>query len=195
MKICFKYQCLIAATCLITSGLTLAGDNWSEQDWVKESNANTMIVMEAQAKFSPESFASLGIEKYDKNIFDLEAGVYERSQANTQQLIVLMQERLKTTEDPKVLQDLHILIKSLQDQYITAELEHRFMLPYYNPSQNLFFGFRSLLDPRVDPARYPAALERLRKYTGKAEGYTPITELAMARTRLGAGPRYFAKPA
>ena len=51
---------------------------------------------------------------------------------------------------------LHILIKSLQDQYKTAELDHRYMLPYYNLSQNLFFGFRGLLDPRVDPARYPA---------------------------------------
>ncbi len=143
MKIRIEYQCLIAAACVITSGLTLAGDNWSEQDWVKESNANTMIVMEAQAKFSPESFASLGIEKYDEEIFDLEAGVYERSQANTQrELIALMQERLKTTEDPKVLQDLQILIKSLQDEYKTAELDHRYMLPYYNLSQNLFFGFR-----------------------------------------------------
>jgi hypothetical protein len=185
MKIRIEYQCLIATACLITSSLTLAGDNWSEQDWVKESNANTMIVMEAQAKFSPESFASLGIEKYDEQIFDLEAGVYERSQANTQQLIALMQERLKTTEDPKVLQDLQILIKSLQDEYKTAELDHRYMLPYYNLSQNLFFGFRSLLDPRVDPARYPAALERLEKYTGKAEGYTPLTELAMTRTQEG----------
>lgn len=68
MKTHARFLCLITATCLITSGLALAGDNWSEQDWVKESNANTMIVMEAQAKFSPESFASLGIEKYDEKI-------------------------------------------------------------------------------------------------------------------------------
>jgi uncharacterized protein (DUF885 family) len=185
MKIRTQFLCLIAAACFICSNLTLAGDNWSEETWVEESNANTMIVMEAQAKFSPESFASLGIEKYDEQIFDLEAGVYERSQAHTQQLIAQMQERLKTTENPKVVQDLHILIKSLQDQYKTAELDHRYMLPYYNLSQNLFFGFRGLLDPRVDPTRYPAALERLEKYTGKAEGYTPLTELAMTRTQEG----------
>jgi uncharacterized protein (DUF885 family) len=189
MKTHARFLCLIAAACLITSGLTLAGDNWSEQDWVKESNANTMIVMEAQAKFSPESFASLGIEKYDEEIIDLNADIYQRSQAHTRELIAQMQERLKTTENPKVIQDLHILIKSLQDQFETEELDHRYMLPYFNLSQSLFYGFRSLLDPRVDPARYPAALERLRKYTGKAEGYTPLTELAMARTQEG-----FAEP-
>lgn len=82
MKAHTRFLCLIAAACLITSGLTLAGDNWSEQDWVKESNANTMIVMEAQAKFSPESFASLGIEKYDEEIIDLNKEMTPRSRTD-----------------------------------------------------------------------------------------------------------------
>ena len=40
----------------------------------------------------------------------------------------------------------------------------------------LFYSFMLLLDERNDPARYPAALERLRKYNGRAEGYEPLTE-------------------
>jgi hypothetical protein len=183
MKIPGKLFYLIAAACLMASGRAPAAENWSEQSWVDESNANTMMVMEAQAKFAPEAFASLGIEKYDDGIFDLEAGLYERSQASTQELIAQMREKLKTTENPKVIQDIEILIKSLQDQFETTELNHRYMLPYYNLSQTLYSGFQGLLDPRVDSERYPAALSRLEKYTGQSEGQTPLTELARARTR------------
>jgi uncharacterized protein (DUF885 family) len=46
----------------------------------------------------------------------------------------------------------------------------------------MYYSFRSLLDPRNDPARRPAALERLARYTGQAEGYTPVTTLARDRT-------------
>ncbi len=182
MKVRIEFLCLFAATSLITSGPTLASDNGAEQSWVEESNATTMMVMEAQAKFTPEAFANLGIEKYDGEIFDLEDGIYQRSQSHTQELITQVREQLQSADNPKVIQDMKILIKSLQDQYETAELERRLMLPYYNLSQTLFYGFRGLLDPRVASARYPAALERLRKYTGKDKKHTPLTELAKART-------------
>ena len=110
MKFQSKLSCLIVAVCLMATGHAPATENWAEQSWVDESNANTLMVMEAQAKFAPEAFASLGIEKYDDGIFDLEAGLYERTQADTQDLIAQMREQLKTTENPKVIQD--ILIKS-----------------------------------------------------------------------------------
>ena len=55
------------------------------------------------------------------------------------------------------------------------------MLPYFDLGQVLFRSFDSLLDPRVDKERYPAALTRLRRYTGAEPGYTPVTELARAR--------------
>ena len=183
MKIHSKLFFQIATACLLASGHAFAAENWAEQSWVDESNANTLIVMEAQAKFVPEAFASLGIEKYDDGIFDLEAGLYERTQSDTQELIAQMREKLKTTENPRVIQDIEILIKSLEDQLETAELNHRYMLPYYNLSQTLYSGFQGLLDPRVDSARYPAALSRLEKYTGQSGDHTPLTELARERSR------------
>ena len=151
-------------------------------DWVEESNANTRFVMEAQAQLSPENFSSLGIESVDGNIFDLGPDIYERTQALSRQLIVDLEARKTTTEDPRVLQDLDILIKSVRDQIRTEELDHKYMLPYINLSQAMYYSFRSLLDPRNDPARRPAALERLARYTGQAEGYTPVTTLARDRT-------------
>jgi hypothetical protein len=154
----------------------------AEGNWVEESNANTLMVMEAQAQMAPENFSSLGIESVDAEVMDLGPNLYERSQASSRELIATLEERKKTTENPRVLQDLDILIKSLNDQVRTNELQHKYMLPYYNLSQSLYFGFRSLLDPRNDPARFPAALERLKKYTGQADGHQPLTDLARQRS-------------
>jgi len=154
----------------------------ASEDWVAESNAHTEFVMLEQAKFTPEAFSNLGIESVDAEISDLGPKIYERRQKETRNLIAQLKSRKKTVEDPRVMQDLDILIKSLQDSYHTAELNRQHLLPYNNLSQSLFYGFRSLLDPRNDSSRYPAALERLKKYTGKARGYKPITELAIARS-------------
>ncbi len=71
------------------------------------------------------------------------------------------------------------------------------MLPYFDVPNLLFSSFQRLLDPRVDKARYPAALERLRKYTGRESGYEPITQLARDRSteRFGqAGPHRSVDP-
>ncbi|MGH8034595.1 MAG: hypothetical protein ACREO9_05170, partial [Lysobacterales bacterium] len=157
------------------------------ETWVEESNAITSVVMNDQAKFQPESFSGYGITSADTEILDLGAGLYERSQEQTLELIGDLEERKRTIENPRVIQDIDILIKSLQDQYRTTELNQKYLLPYFNLSQALYFGFQNLLDPRNDPERFPAALDRLKKYTGQvtgnqAAGTQAITALAEART-------------
>ncbi|HET6565668.1 MAG TPA: DUF885 domain-containing protein, partial [Xanthomonadales bacterium] len=151
-------------------------------DWVAVSNEITEAVMLQQAKFAPETFSSLGISSVDADVMDLEPKIYERSQKSTREIIKDLEERKKTIEDPRVMQDVDILIQSLQEQQHTAELRRKYLLPYYDLPIIVFQSFRSLLDPRNDPERYPAALERLKKYTGKAKGTDPITELAIDRT-------------
>ncbi|HSM68577.1 MAG TPA: DUF885 domain-containing protein [Xanthomonadales bacterium] len=151
-------------------------------DWVAMSDEHTRRVLEAQAAFAPEGAANLGLEQFDENIIDLGPDLHERSIRTDQELVALTRERLRTAEHPKLLQDLQILAQALEDGIRSEQLDHQHMLPYYNLSQALFFGFRSLLDPRTDAQRYPAALVRLKKYTGAAEGYTPVTELARQRT-------------
>ena len=148
------------------------------EDWVKESDANTALVLQEQGRFSPESASSLGLEAYDGGVMDLKPEVYGRAMASSRELLATLRERRKTVENPKVLQDLDILIQAVEDTVTSSTLSHDKMLPYYNIPQALYYGFHSLLDPRTDPKRYPAALERLAKYTGPE----PITELAEART-------------
>jgi len=154
----------------------------NDDDWVAESNEHTQKVLQAQAAFTPEAGSSLGLDEFDEQILDLQPGLYERSNQTDRQLAQLTRERLRTAEHPKVIQDLQILERAIEDGIHSRELANDKLLPYYNLSQNLFFGFRALLDPRTDPERYPAALIRLKKYTGLAEGYTPLTELARQRT-------------
>ena len=152
------------------------------QDWVEESDKHTQAVIKAQSRFDPESASSLGLDEFDAMIMDIGPRLFERSTAVDRELVELTRQRLRTAEHPKVIQDLQILRQALEDGIRSAELNHQYMLPYYNLSQSLFFGFRSLLDPRTDQERYPAALSRLKKYTGSADGFEPITELAKQRS-------------
>lgn len=166
---------LAVAGLAVTPGL-------AQEDWVAESDATTAKLLEAQGRFFPETAASLGVDRFDAEVLDLRAGVYERGQAQMRELLGMVEEARRTTEHPKVLQDLDILSRSLEDQLISAELSHENLLPYYNLPQTIYQGFNSLLDVRTDPSRYPAALERLKKYTGAA-AEAPLVDLARARTR------------
>lgn len=154
----------------------------SAQDWVSESDEHTTVVLKAQSQFQPEGASSLGFAEFDGSIFDLGPDLYARTIAVDRELVEQTREWLRTSENPKVIQDLNILQQALEDGIQSATLRHKYMLPYFNLSETLFYGFRALLDPRADVSRYPAALTRLAKYTGKAQGFTPITELAKQRT-------------
>ncbi len=173
---------IMTASLLLALGLLQAGFAQQTPDWVVNSNAHAKLVLEVLAKFAPESAASLGVEGLDEEIFDLEAGVYERSRAATEKVLMQLRERLEQEEHPLVRQDLMILIKAGEDNLRSSELNRRHLLPYYNMTRTVFGGMRSLLDPQIDKSRYPAAIVRLRKYAGLEEGYSPIVELAKART-------------
>ena len=44
------------------------------------------------------------------------------------------------------------------------------MLPYMNVNQAIFGGLRGLIDPQIARERYPAAVVRMEKYAGLADG-------------------------
>ena len=97
------------------------------------------------------------------------------------------QQALKGETDPRVRQDLEILLKSTRDQRITLELNDRLLLPYFDLPQAIYGGFQQLLDKRTAQARYPAALVRLKRYSGAEPGYEPITKLARDRIERALG--------
>ena len=153
-----------------------------DADWVEKSNGHAQVVLEVMSQFSPEGAGRIGVDGLDEQITDLGPGIYERSLQATRDVLAELEVRLAKETDPRVKQDLGILIKALEDNIFSSELNRANMLPYYTISQTVFFGVRGLIDAQIPRERYPAAITRIEKYAGLVDGYEPITELAKART-------------
>ncbi len=149
--------------------------------WIAKSNQDANILLQVQAKYVPEGSSALGAESYDAQIFDLKPGVVARQSADLRVAETQFEQLLKAETDPHVREDLEILLKATRDQRTTLELNDRLMLPYFDLPQAIYGGFQQLLDKRTTPSRYPAALLRLKRYTGAEPGYEPITKLARDR--------------
>lgn len=175
----FRSPLLWLAAALLT-GPIFAGVS-DTPAWIARSNLNAQILVENLARLSPESAGRLGVPGYDDKITDLTPGLEERTRTSLTAARDELARRLLAETDPLVRQDLEILIKSAQDQLDTNALNERLMLPYADIAQLIFYGEFNLLDDQVDAARRPAALARLKRYTGLEPGTTPVTELARNR--------------
>jgi hypothetical protein len=167
---------IVSATCWQIPAIA------DDTSWVEKSNAHAQLVLELRAKFNPESAASIGVDGLDAEIIDLRADLYERERASSQEVLAELDRRLNEESDPKVRQDLEILIKVVRDDIRTARLNRDNMLPYMNLSRTVFYGIRSLIDPQIPRERYPAAVSRITRYAGLEDGYEPLTQLARERT-------------
>ncbi|HEY2956066.1 MAG TPA: DUF885 domain-containing protein [Candidatus Eisenbacteria bacterium] len=152
-------------------------------EWIQRSNADAQILMGVFAKLAPEQAGRMGVPGLDTEIFDLTPGYEERAEAAGRQAVAALQKNLEAEKDPLVREDLEILIDRANQGHEGHELNHRLMLPYFDVSSTVFQGIRPLLDDQVSAERRGAALVRLRKYAGMEKGYTPLAELAEARTR------------
>lgn len=174
---------LTLLTCLIAGSVYAAED----KAWVAISNKNAEPVLDYMAKSSPESASFFGVDKYDTAIVDLKAKIFERQMADGGVLLHQLQSKEKMEKDSRVLQDLQIMEQSLKNNLHSNQLNHDLMLPFFSVSQITFSGLQQLLDPRNPPERQKLALTRLARYAGVEKGYTPLVDLAKARTmeRMG----------
>ena len=169
-----------AVALLLLAAAAAAAD---EQGWVEKSNENAQIVLELLAEFNPEGAASLGVDGLDEAIIDYRPGLYARNRSASEAVLAELRERLAKEAEPRVSQDLEILIQAVEDSLRSAELSRDNLLPYYNVSRTVFQGVRALVDPQVPRERYPAAIVRMQKYAGLVGADKPLTELARERTR------------
>lgn len=152
-----------------------------ETGWISISDGHARYVMDSLATLDPEDASASGVAKFDDAVRDLGPGYLERGEALELGLIDELKERLEAAEHPRVRQDLQILITSLEGNVESRRLQAEHMLPYQNMHEWLFYSFRAILDPRIDHSRHAAALARLAKYVGSAEGYQPLLEQARER--------------
>ncbi len=151
--------------------------------WVERSNQNAKLLNDIQARFGPEGASAIGVEGYDTEVSQLPLDQNAKLIAALKGAVKQLQAKVPAETDPAVKQDLQILIHAGEDSIEGTRISEKYDIPYFNLSQMFFNGTRSLLDDRVAPARRPAIVTRLRKYTGLEKGYTPLTEQAMAYTR------------
>jgi len=151
-------------------------------DWVRESNAVAQPMLRVIAQFAPEGAQRLGVEGVDDRVLDLRPGFSERYQAALEAAAKELQAKVPATREPKVREDIQILIDNANRKIEAGKLEDALLLPFFTPARTAFAGIFALLDPRVPKERQAAALVRLRRYSGLEPGSTAITELAKART-------------
>jgi uncharacterized protein DUF885 len=150
--------------------------------WVAQSNEFAQIPLAVFARYEPENAAQLGVAGVDNEVFDLRSNVYERRLEDNRKTADTLRSKLATVEDPRVRQDLEIMIKSREDAVTTAQLRRRLLLEFIDVGQIEFEGIRSLLDPQIPKERQAAAVVRLRRYAGVEPGTAPLTQLAIDRT-------------
>jgi hypothetical protein len=163
--------------------------------WVQKSDAYSQKFLQALARFVPEEASFLGVSGFDEQIVDLKPRFEERADAAMREVMAEYEKDLGTETDPKVRQDLTILINTGKMNIDEHEIEHRVFLPYIPVDETVFQGLRALLDEQASPQRRQAALVRLRKYAGLEPGMQPVTELAMAATRERLGDAKLLGPA
>lgn len=174
------------AAALILAALPAAAAPAPVPEWVQRSDENTQVLLEVLARFAPEGAGQLGVPGLDEQILDLSPGFPERSRAAAREATAELRRRLAAEKDPAVRQDLQILIQSAEDNTRGGEMEEKYFLPYFNVTQVVFGGLQALLDDQIEAGRRPAALVRLKKYTGMAPGTKPLTVLSedFIRTKL-----------
>jgi uncharacterized protein (DUF885 family) len=166
---------------LVLAGFAVAASA-AEQAWVARSNANAQLLLQITARYSPESASGLGVDGYDEAISDFSRDLYDARTADLRAAATELQRRLAQESDPKVRQDIEILVTAVGDSLTSSALERKYFFPYADLTRLLFGVARQTLDPRIPPARQQTLVTRLAKYAGLAKGYRPITELARERT-------------
>jgi hypothetical protein len=180
-------RCLLAGTILVASA---SAGSIDRPAWIEQSNRDAQVLLDATSKFGPEGATQTGLAAYDEMVADVQPGVNERTRAALVTARDELARRTVTASDPLVRQDLEILVKAANDQIETLDLTTKLTLPYFDVGQLIFFGEFGLLQDQIDAKRRPAALVRLKRYTGLVPGTTPITELAKARyAEVAADPK------
>ncbi len=154
-----------------------------DQAWIEKSNAYAGKLLGIMAKYAPEYASMIGVDAADTEVMDMKPNVIDRYVADSRDVIAELKAAAGEESNPALLQDIEIMIGALERDIRTNELQRANIVSYTNVPQDIYSGYQALLGPGSDASRHESALVRLRKYVGLEEGYQPIVELAMARTR------------
>jgi len=155
--------------------------------WVEKSNRNAKVLLDVMARFSPEGAGFTGIDGLDEQISEISKAQRDKALAASRAAIVELERRRKAERDPRVVQDLDIMIADARRNLRDSELDDKLRMNYYFVSRYVFGGLRALLDDQVAPERRRAALVRLKRYAGMETGCRPLATVAEERVRESRG--------
>ncbi len=161
---------------LIFTGLANAG-------WVERSNEHTQVLLKVTAAFNPEDAAGMGIDGMDDRIVDLKPEYRARMRKATEDAQAELTRRLEVEGDRLVKQDIEILLDVIRRQLRGMAISEKRSSQWFDVGQMIYFSTHGLLDDQIEASRRPAALARLRKYTGLEKGYEPVTVVAEREIR------------
>jgi uncharacterized protein (DUF885 family) len=169
--------------CILACLLPFPAFSQTAPAWVAKSNQNAQLLIDIQARYSPEAASRNGAAGLDDKITVLSADRRKLERRDWAEAQKELQTRLAAEKDPLVRQDLEILLTAVDRNIRASEANEKYELDFYNVPGIVFSGVQSLLDDQTAPERRPAALARIRKYAGMEQGYTPIVMLAEERFR------------
>jgi uncharacterized protein (DUF885 family) len=153
----------------------------ADAPWIKKSNGYTMMLFDVQLEHSPEEGSQQGLAKFDRRISDPTLADELAQRRELEAVMTKLKTAQATETDKRVQEDLEILRKALDLQFRQEDFDMRREVPFINASEIVFEGLHGLLDDQIAAERRPAALVRLRKYSGTEAGYKPYTELLKQR--------------
>ncbi len=168
---------------LFISLLAVSALAQDQPEWVRKSNRNAQLLIDIDARYSPESAGRQGVTGLDDQISSFGPDRRERTRQDLRAAAIELEMRLSAEKDRLVRQDLEILIAKVKSEIRASEVSEHLLLSYTNVSGVVYSGLAALLDDQVPPERRAMALIRLRKYAGLEPGFTAITTTAEERFR------------
>jgi hypothetical protein len=153
----------------------------NDKAWIERSNSYTQLLLDIQKKHSPEAASAQGLSEYDTQIGKPTLADEDARRKEMEAVVVKIQAGEKTETNKYVLEDLTILDNRIHLGFRQQDYARAHEVPFLNASSYVFQGLRPLLDDQTAANRRPAAVVRLRKYTGLEPGYTPLVDLLKQR--------------
>ena len=151
--------------------------------WVERSNEHTQVLLKVTAAFNPEGASGMGVDGMDDRIVDLKPEFRARMRKATEEAQAELTRRLQAETDPLVKQDIEVLLDVIRRQLRGMANAEKRSSRWFDVGQMIYFSTQALLDDQIEASRRPAALTRLRKYTGLEKGYEPVTAVAEREIR------------
>jgi uncharacterized protein (DUF885 family) len=153
----------------------------AEKAWIEKSNTYTNKLLTVEFEHAPEKGSRQGLAKFDERISNPTLADELAERRELEAALASVNAAAAQEPDKKVQEDIQILRKAFDLQFRRQDYELQHEVPFLNGSEIVFQGLRGLLDDQVAAERRPAALVRLKRYSGAEAGSRPLTEVLKER--------------